>query len=52
MIKDTYSYRGWLVSDSLYKRLLAFLGYLVIVEIFAILIILIILALVGITANY
>lgn len=24
---DTYSYRGWLVSDKLWKRLFAFAGY-------------------------
>lgn len=26
---DTYSYRGWFVSDRFYKRFLAFFGYTV-----------------------
>ena len=25
--EDTYSYRGWLVSDKFWKRFLAFTGY-------------------------
>lgn len=28
--KDTYSYRGWLVSDKFYKRMLAIWGYTVV----------------------
>ncbi|NCS71647.1 MAG: hypothetical protein GW775_00040 [Candidatus Magasanikbacteria bacterium] len=25
--EDTYSYKGWIISDNFFKRMLAFLGY-------------------------
>jgi len=30
--KDTYNYKGWLVSDYFFKRLLAFTGYTIIIS--------------------
>jgi hypothetical protein len=27
MVKDTFSYKGWLVSDYFYRRFLALTGY-------------------------
>lgn len=32
--KDTYSYRGWLNSDSFIKRALAISGYMLVVQLF------------------
>ena len=31
---DTFSYRGWLISDKFHRRLLALMGYQLIITIF------------------
>lgn len=32
-MEDTYSYRGWLVSDSFIKRALAIWGYTMVIQV-------------------
>lgn len=41
--KDTYGYRGWLISDNIAKRALAILGHLIVAYLFIFVIALVIL---------
>ena len=49
-IKDTYSYKGWIISDSFIKRSFASLGYQIMGTLFVYAIFLVIAAVVGILA--